>query len=594
MPQQAITLLRQNRNLSSSVTRGTLPDVSISGNVVIGFFLGSIFIFIFPGLLFGGLVSIFFRDGVAVLSGLFFAIFMVLLFLFWPIAVILRKRYKTGEKPKDEILKTFHSGYDWLKKHIYKYELVEITNYTRDEEEKKKPIVVMKRNRDSSNFALWLGKSTGHLAKLWHPAGMAEYQNVALNLEDACQNILVLGGIGSGKTTCVMQPLLLQCLDQQCGGLIFDIKGDVKDAVKQFAASTNKDLVILGPNHTRMNLIEGLTPEVASSFLKSAFLLSDKRSVDSFWIDTATELCRNTLGMLSFLPNHYNLQNLHQYLFDLDTQEAINQELDNLLPSLPAKEARLLKTYCNYYDLIFAHFDSKIKSGVNATVAQALAPFNHPDLLDAFCLSDTSPAKMEDVLNGALYLVDMPLSVWGLGGKVAYTFIKLRFFNLMQNRNQTNHFNKSNPVFFMCDEYQEIVSASRDGLSDLNFWDKSRSSKTIGIISSQSIASFYAAIGSHDLAHALLQNFRQKLCLRTEDPVTLEFMERLIGRARVKKVADSYGGNEHRSKTITESREGVVDAQLFRELKPNNAVAILSLSGHSMDDVLNLMPVYVN
>ena len=165
----------------------------------------------------------------------------------------------------------------------------------------------------------------------------------------------------------------------------------------------------------------------------------------------------------------------------------------------------------------------------------------------------------------------------------------------MQNRNQHPTQNKNNPVFFMCDEYQEIVSANRDGLSDLNFWDKSRSSKTIGIISSQSIASFYAALGNHDLAHALLQNFRQKLCLRTEDPVTLDFMERLIGRARVKKISNSMGnGNDYQSKTITESREGVVDAQLFQRTKPDKQLAILSLSGHSMDDILTLMPVYID
>lgn len=424
---------------------------------------------------------------------------------------------------------------------------------------------------------------------------MAANQQVLLTLEDACQNILVLGGIGSGKTTCVMQPLLLQCLDQQCGGLIFDIKGDVKEAVKSFSASTQRELVILGPKHQRINLIEGLTPEVAASFLKSAFLLGNKGNLDSFWVDTASELCRNTLGMLSFLPNRYNLQNLHQYLFELDAQESINDEIDSLLPTLPEREARLLKTYCNYHDLIFSHFDAKIKSGVNATIAQSLAPFNHPDLLDAFCSSDCSPAKMEDTLTGTVYLVDMPLSIWGLGGKVAYTFIKLRFFNLMQNRNQYSDQHKNKPVFFMCDEYQEIVSANRDGLSDLNFWDKSRSSKTVGIISSQSIASFYAALGNHDLAHALLQNFRQKLCLRTEDPVTLDFMERLVGRARVQKVSNSYSthGNHHASKTITESREGVIDAQLFRELIPGQAVAILSLSGHSMDDILTLKPIYV-
>ena len=123
------------------------------------------------------------------------------------------------------------------------------------------------------------------------------------------------------------------------------------------------------------------------------------------------------------------------------------KKLMHLLPTLPEREARLLKTYCNYHDLIFSHFDAKIKSGVNATIAQALAPFNHPDLLDAFCSSEAATAKMEDILNGTVYLVDMPLSIWGLGGKVAYTFIKLRFFNSMQNRNQASPTTKTIPCF---------------------------------------------------------------------------------------------------------------------------------------------------
>jgi type IV secretory pathway TraG/TraD family ATPase VirD4 len=172
----------------------------------------------------------------------------------------------------------------------------------------------------------------------------------------------------------------------------------------------------------------------------------------------------------------------------------------------------------------------------------------------------------------------------------------------MQNRNQLelneknerNSMKEKKPVFFICDEFQEIISASHDGLSDLNFWDKSRSSRTIGIISSQSIASFYAALGNHDLANALLQNFRQKLCLRTEDPVTLEFMERLVGHAQIKRISENYQQGYNIGKTITDSRERVVDAQLFRNLKPEQAIAILSLNGHSMDDILTLKPVYVD
>ncbi len=87
--------------------------------------------------------------------------------------------------------------------------------------------------------------------------------------------------------------------------------------------------------------------------------------------------------------------------------------------------------------------------------------------------------KMKDLFNGTVGLVDMLLSIWSFGGKVACIFIKLRFFNLMQNSNQPpiNRNSTGSPVFFICDEFQEIVSANRDGFSDLNFWDKSRSSK---------------------------------------------------------------------------------------------------------------------
>ena len=213
---------------------------------------------------------------------------------------------------------------------------------------------------------------------------------------------------------------------------------------------------------------------------------------------------------------------------------------------------------------------------------------------------------MQAVLDGVVYLVDMPLSRWGLGAKVAYTFIKLRFFNVMQSRNQHPDWDQERPVFFMCDEYQELVSASKDGLSDLNFWDKSRSSNTLGIISAQSVSSFYAALGDRDLTHALLQNFRQKICFRTEDQATLTMMDALSGKAKVqRKTTSQTAGSSSNgwlepvtntyssTQSIAEVRESVLDATLFRNLTRNQAVALLSLQGRSMDDVLELLPVFI-
>ena len=442
----------------------------------------------------------------------------------------------------------------------------------------------------SDIFSLFIGKSSGTLAKLWHNSSLAPDQNVFLDINDASKNVLALGGIGSGKTSAVMQPLLLQLLSQNCGGLIFDIKGDVKDSSLNFAKYTNRNISLVGPNHSKINLLAGLSPSVAASFLKSSLLTSGGNHLDLFWIDTASELSRNVLGLLSFIPKFYTLSNLYSYIFDPDVAEELDKELLSAKNSLFNEQKRLFDVYHKYKTSIFDAFDDKVKSGVKATLAQALSPFNHPSLSDAFCSSDT--LKIEDILSGSVFLVDMPISDWGLAAKVAYTFIKLRFFNLMQKNHNAE--NRTLPVFFMCDEFQEIVSCNKDGLSDLNFWDKSRSSKTIGIISAQSISSFFAATPSRDYAYALLQNFRNKICLSTEDPLTIEYLSKLTGAAKTKKKSFSFSFRNSSSQTISEVRDSVLEAQIFRSLSPDSALAILSIDNKSRDDTLKLSPIFLS
>lgn len=460
---------------------------------------------------------------------------------------------------------------------------------------------IKKLMRKPLPFSLWLGESTGRLSERWHQAGLAPQQQVALSLTDATQNILILGAIGSGKTTSVMHPLLLQLLDQDCGGLIFDIKGDFHQAVKHFA-TTLKPYHTIGPGFSKMNLLAGLSPELAASFLKSALLQSN--STDSFWGDTATELCRNVLGLLFFTP-HYSLQGLYRFCFETDFQTAQIESLLRLIPSLDLKQQRLLQSYHHYYAQIFTRFDEKVKAGVLATIAQTLSPFNHPELIDAFCDNEGTHFQAESILEGAVYLVRLPLSQWGLGAKVIITFLKLKFFNVMQQRDSRPEWNQSRPVFLMCDEYQEIVSANKDGLSDLNFWDKSRSSKTIGIISAQSIASFQAAIGNTVTAQALLQNFRQKICFKVEDEVTINTFKQLLGitetlqRSNSQSNSASTGDNfksttqSSNTSTISHQQKTVLDGQLFRTLPPFHALALLTLNGQGCDDVLKMTPLYL-
>ena len=102
------------------------------------------------------------------------------------------------------------------------------------------------------------------------------------------------------------------------------------------------------------------------------------------------------------------------------------------------------------------------------------------------------------------------------------------------------------------------------------------------------------------------QNFRQKIFFKTEDETTIAYLHRLTGnvdverRSTSKQTGSSFGSrdmssNKHRSKTesVTWVTKPVIDPQLIRTLNPKQAIAILSIQGHSCDDVINTIQVTV-
>lgn len=455
-------------------------------------------------------------------------------------------------------------------------------------------------------FQLVVGRATGRLLRIGHGAGVAAKTSLVLRGDDASQNIAIFGGIGSGKTTRGINRLVAQALAQQCGILAFDIKGDYCETLRELARRADRPLITIGVRARGLNLLEGLTPEVAASFLKSALLLGS--GADSkFWIETGTELARNVLAMLRFLPEAYSLNGLYRWLFDEDERErlseALQARLDGFTSPAHENERRLLLSSLHYYRAIFAKFEDKVRSNVLAELAQVLSPFAQPELADAFCTSSPDNVQMEQLLRGDVFVVALPLAEYGLGAKTAYTFIKLRFFNLMQQRRQHKEWDQERSIAFVADEYQEVVSCSKTGLSDLNFWDKSRSSGCVGIISAQGMSSFYAAIGDRDLANALVQNFRQVICFRTEDEATIKRITSLLGQIEVDR--ESYSAQrsrsargfaathgKSRSSSVSQSLQAVINPQLFRQLGQNEAIATLSIGGSAYDDVVQMDPVF--
>lgn len=458
---------------------------------------------------------------------------------------------------------------------------------------------------------LHIGTATGKFNKAGHSRGIKRGSPVVLGVRDLCMNILIYGGVGAGKTVYAINRFLRQILFSDSGILTFAIKDDAADEFKSIAATANRDVVIIGPEEEGgrpFNLFQGLTPATAATFLKSVFVLAGNTGGNTaFFVDQAVELSRNVLGILWYFPRYYSLFGLYQFIFKKEFREMLEPEIGKALDYMHVEqpeEAEKLETYLDYYWNIFSQMEAKeTKSGIEAELLTVLSPFTEPQLRRAFCEDHHMNVNLEDLFLGDAILMRLPLAKYGIGGQVAYTLVKLRFFNMMQRRRSEPTWNQDRTIAFVCDEYQQIVTAAKGVTSDLTFWDKSRSAGCVGIISAQGYSSFLAAIGNEAITDATLQNFRQKIVFSTEDEPTIKSLVYTFGKIEVERESQSesksrssgIASKSNASKTTNKNTQmrQMIDPQTIRQLGKGEAICLTTINEERYDDILQLDPLYI-
>lgn len=461
---------------------------------------------------------------------------------------------------------------------------------------------------------LTIGSSTGLLSRRGHLPGLRHGQRLHLSPEDVCKNIWIGGGIGGGKTTRLINPLLQQVLAQDCSALVFDIKGDFRNELEYIAGQVKRDYRVVGDGGLTLNLFRGCTPEVAASYLKSCFIAGGHASGDgAFWADTATNYCRNLLNLLKLSHGDYSIAGLADLVFSeprrFDAMKAAREREKN--GEMTDHEVRQWNSVLSFMTDAVAKWDDKYRGNVQGTCEAVLNPFINPDLVDAFSVeSEHGEADLQDLLNKpTIFLVNLPRHKFGTqGARFAYLLIKLRFFTMMSERRSRRDVNQDRYVAFLCDEYQGIV----DAISDTDFWDKSRSSKCFGILSMQGYSSLVQAVGDQKAADAILQNWRQRAVFRTEDNGTIEMVQRLLGQVDVHIESSSHNystsnsistSGEGRSHSTSKSesqgqsvgiqRQALFDSNDFRHLDAQFCLFIGNVGEKAKDDVIEVAPLFV-
>lgn len=485
-----------------------------------------------------------------------------------------------------------------------------------EEIERNRPLTADELAAKRDQFqGLRIGVSSGKLLhERGHHSGIPANQDVILAAEDCAKNMIAFGGIGSGKTTRFINPVMLQIMQQNAGALVFDIKTDFEREVAAITAQAGRQYKVVGDGGLTLNLFRGLSPELAASFLKSCFLAQGVGD-SAMWADLATEHCRQCLTLMKLAGADYSIAKLYETATDDSYRRTLTAKLVERYTDLSDRDQRVMEGMMKYFD-VWSKYDDKRQSSIMLCINSVLPPFSHPDMVDAFSSpSEQGEADLTGLINnGDVFLVNLPQTKYGReGARYAYLLIKLRFFAMMRERRTRKEWNQTRPVAFICDEYQSIV----DSISDTDFWDKSRSSKTIGIVSMQGVASLVQALNHNQkTAEAILQNFRQRLFFRTEDEATLRLIQQMLGQVDV--VLESSGEGFNSSVSVSKpmgtggsgsrsvsdswsqntgaslSRQDLFGPHDMRALTADLALFIGNIGDRAADDVVNVQPLYVN
>jgi type IV secretion system protein VirD4 len=316
-------------------------------------------------------------------------------------------------------------------------------------------------------------------------------------------HILVLGGSGSGKTSCLAVPSLLSWRSRV---FAVDIKGELyqKTAWKRGWIKAFNPLDPKSCGYNPFYILDQSDNLVGAARQIVLSLINQPADVrDPFWVQAAQNLF--TGSILHFYHLGYSFIKMVKAIQDLKPSSLVKQIAES-----PSQDARRFIGQ-------FLDMDVKTLAGIYAELSNKLAIFATDPLLQE-CLSRERFIRPDDLEEGRdiyLLLPEDKLEAWqGL-----LTLIVNQFLRRFEQRKE----GKGEPILFLLDEFPRLgkIEAVK-GIATL------RSKKVTICLLVQSLAQLDFLYGK-SYRQVIVDNCAYKAILNATDADTQEYFSRLVG-----------------------------------------------------------------
>lgn len=353
--------------------------------------------------------------------------------------------------------------------------------------------------------------------------------NVPINLtyDGLYQNVLITGSIGSGKTSSAISNILDGMLKNNTYGLLIDVKGNYIETVIKIAKKYKKenDIILISMEnefkYNPLNKPELSSIELANYMIKVLKVLSKGNSnSDPFWLDKSESYIRDFITLIRVYNNGFvNFMEIHKLVtsnsyiedkLDIVKDKILNNEFsDEKLFEINSAINNIKNEYMKLDERVIGIIKSEITRLTNIFVTDY-------NVYEKFCRESNTI----NFLDSKIVVLSINIGQNRFLSKVISTYLKLDFQQQILSRKKFN-----NPVFFICDEFQEIVNSE-----DANFFSISREYKSINVISAQSYTSIINSLQDENSARVIIQNLVNKIWFRNDDMFTVKEIINQIGK----------------------------------------------------------------
>ena len=368
------------------------------------------------------------------------------------------------------------------------------------------------------------------------------------------QNILITGGIGTGKTASAMYPFTKQLikyknnnLSKKLGFLILDVKGNYYSKIKEFAKEYDRsnDVIVIELNgkYTYNPLDKpNLKASILANRIKTILLLFSPNNSESYWLDKSEQVIENFITLCRIYNNNYvTFEELHKLVTDKNYYLKKLHEVRDVFLSGVLDDSSIydLLSCIRFIEKDFYSLDDRTFNILKSEITRITNCFvSDYEVLKTFCPTKSKENfyGFEDTINnGKIVVLNLNIGKYKNLSKIIAAYLKLDFQTDVISQLAT--FVKR-PMVFLSDEYQEYVTSS-----DAEFFAQSREAKCINIVATQSYTSLLHTLNNEYSVKVIVQNLVNKLWFRTDDIFTIEDAQKQIGKEDKEKSSRTISEN---------------------------------------------------